>query len=122
MKHFLRPRISRREAKFVLESLKRDKAEVERKLERLRFLDAEIERIGEAARSVCWYDIVPENYGDMKKELESLKNEADNLRGYLQVYGCLIAKYEVLASGEKQRGRYKVDVDSAEIWLSILGY
>jgi len=86
----LRPRISRREAKFVLDSLKRNKSDVEKKLE------------------LC----------------QSKGKEIEKLNGQLQVYTCLIAKYDGLASGKKQRGRYQsgMDMDLVDFCLIMLGY
>jgi hypothetical protein len=59
---------------------------------------------------------------EKKLELEQLESEANRLNGYLQVYDCLIAKYEVLASGKKLKGRYKSEVELANVCLAFLGY
>jgi hypothetical protein len=39
---------------------------------------------------------------EKKLEVDQLKSEVEKLKGYLQVYDCLIAKYEILASGKKK--------------------
>jgi DNA repair exonuclease SbcCD ATPase subunit len=118
---FLRPRISQREAKFVLDCLKRDRERIEEKLNRLKVLEAETDRIRREFRFNA-YAAIRDNLGDKKAELEQLKAETKNIHEYLSVYASLIAKYDALASGKKQRGRYTVKADSVEVWLSILGY
>ena len=83
----MRPRISQPEAKFILEKLKRDKADLETQLSR-----------------------------------NPSKPEADNLNGHHQATCLLISKYEILATGEKQRGRYAGYAGLLEAVLSVLGY
>ena len=117
----MRPRISQREAKFVLDCLKRDRERIEEKLNRLKVLEAEIDQIRREFRFNA-YAAIRDNLGDKKAELEQLKAETKNIHGYLSVYASLIAKYDALANGRKQRGRYKTEADSAYVWLSILGY
>lgn len=113
----LRPRISRKEAEFILDCLLVKKEDTKNLLERYEDLKAEVLRL----RQIVMYDsyeaITKQHLPKKREELERLEVDRFGLHMKLVIINSLIAKYSRIAKGTKGRGRYKASEVSYQNYL-----
>lgn len=112
-----RPRLSRIEIEFFLEVLASNKAEVEKKLKRLKELKGEIYRLRKLLE-VDPYGAIKQGFRQKKEELKKLESESLNLRHYVTIYEGLCSRFQNLLDG-KQEGRLKAKSQLAQTFLRI---
>jgi hypothetical protein len=103
----LRPRISQREAEYILEVLIATQGRLKAKQERLKELDKEVFNLWNRIKVKGIILFRDSHFKEKKLELEKLKREAFEIYLSLKLHDKLIAKYSAIAKGEPHDGRYK---------------
>jgi hypothetical protein len=98
--------------------LKRDKLNVEQKLEQIEVLKGEVYRIKKEAY-LNPYVVIQEGYLKKKRELQILESQLLTLTRYVQVYDGLTIRFQDLLDG-KRKGRLKWPSQFAQLNLSII--
>ena len=103
----MRPRISRKEAQFILGCLLVKKEAIENLLESYEDLKAEVLRL----RQIVMYDsytaVTKGKLPKKREELERLEVDRFRLCREMRILNSLIAKYDRIVKGTKGKGRYK---------------
>lgn len=103
----MRPRISQREAEYILEVLIATQGRLKAKQERLKELDKEVFNLWNRIKVKGIILFRDSHFKEKKLELEKLKREAFEIYLSLKLHDKLIAKYSAIAKGEPHDGRYK---------------
>jgi hypothetical protein len=101
-----RPRISRREAAYIVEVLQATQIMLQAKRERLEWLRSEVAELHKR-RVYDAYGAMKEGYTAKKQELARLECEATDLSWSLNLHYRMTQKYTAIANGEPHDGRYK---------------
>ena len=105
-KQKMRPRINRKEAEIIRDSLLVTRRMLLEKQERI----AELQKVIPEMRRRLWtegYQVIKEGYTKKKEELQTLERNSFDIHTFLRLYDKLIQKYQAIAEGKHHRGGYK---------------
>ena len=103
----MRPRITKKEAQFILDCLLSKKEEIEEIQQRYEDLKLEVWRLKQVRKYNTYEAIDKGKLPEKREKLERLEAYRYRFHMNLLVLDSLIAKYSRIAKGTKGKGRYK---------------
>ena len=103
----MRPRISQREANYLVQLLKVTAPYLEQLKQRHENLRLEMWSLKQRLRTEGYTVFKNEHYSEKKQELAKLDREASDVLRMIAIHKRLIAKYSAIAEGVSHRGTYK---------------
>jgi hypothetical protein len=102
----MRPRISQKEAAYLVQLLEESSKQLETKQREIKELDLEVYRLKKLLYTET-YNVVKQGYRQKLQRLEKAQFADYNLYAHLQLHDILLKKYKAIAEGQPHDGRYK---------------